>query len=517
MERFFGLEFTDHQKYILLSSWIPSNVVWMMSRNSGKMTTLDTRVYGVFDDHIPMAERYKKKTIGDLKVGDSIYDERGNMVEIIHLNPIVLEPVYEVEFDDGEIIECGQEHLWPVYDRIFNRRRHKDFIIERNTDFIYNNILVNNKIDEKHHDYRFHVPINQPIKFPKNQNLPIDPYLFGLWIGDGTSNAPDLTCHKDDVDEIISYIKNNTKTILKEEEIDSSTGKFKGCYKVHIDRKREIDKCFEKVPNKKSMYLSTKLNNLNVFKNKDIPEMYLYSSIEQRLSLLQGLMDTDGTIDKNGHCEFTQTKKNLVDEICWLLNSLGIKYTLTHKTKTGYIKKDGTEADTWRIYFTSSKKMPCFRLKRKYNRLSDLPLRGSDRKAIVDIRKTEKIKSMRCITVNNESGCFLCGEHCTVTHNSYLSSPLMMARAILIPNTNTYIMAPAGGQAQETFGKMESLAKNQIASVLGVTSVFLEETVRQNAAADPFVHDKNSYHVELYNGSTINTLNSVVKNIVGIR
>ena len=78
-------------------------------------------------------------------------------------------------------------------------------------------------------------------------------------------------------------------------------------------------------------------------------------------------------------------KKNLVDEICWLLNSLGIKYTLTHKTKTGYIKKDGTEADTWRIYFTSSKKMPCFRLKRKYNRLSDLPLRGSDRKAIVDI------------------------------------------------------------------------------------------------------------------------------------
>ena len=93
----------------------------------------------------------------------------------------------------------------------------------------------------------------------------------------------------------------------------------------------------------------------------------------------------------------------------------------------------------------------------------------------------------------------------------------MMARALLLPNTNTYIMAPSGNQAQTTFTKLEDLAKGNIASVLGVSSVFLDECVRMNAKADAFVHDKNSYHVELYNGSTINTLNSVAKNIVGIR
>ena len=62
---------------------------------------------------------------------------------------------------------------------------------------------------------------------------------------------------------------------------------------------------------------------------------------------------------------------------------------------------------------------------------------------------------------------------------------------------------------------MENLAKGNIASVIGVSSVFLDETVRANAKADSFVHDKNSYHLELYNGSTVNTLNSVAKNIVG--
>lgn len=100
---------------------------------------------------------------------------------------------------------------------------------------------------------------------------------------------------------------------------------------------------------------------------------------------------------------------------------------------------------------------------------------------------------------------------------SYLSAPYMMARSILIPNHHSYIMCPSGNQAQETFGKIEDLAKNKIASVQGATAVFLGELVKLNAGDDGFVHDKNSHHCELYNGSTINTLNSVAKNIVGIR
>ena len=79
----------------------------------------------------------------------------------------------------------------------------------------------------------------------------------------------------------------------------------------------------------------------------------------------------------------------------------------------------------------------------------------------------------------------------------------------------SYIMGPTGSQAQETFTKMQDLAKNNIASVLGVSSFFLDETVRINSKADPLTHDKSGYTVTLYNGSEVNTLNSVAKNIVG--
>lgn len=103
------------------------------------------------------------------------------------------------------------------------------------------------------------------------------------------------------------------------------------------------------------------------------------------------------------------------------------------------------------------------------------------------------------------------------TGKSFMASIFLMARALLLPNTNAYIMAPSGNQAQETFGKLESIATNNIASLMGVSSVFIDECVRQNASASPFTHDKQSYTVKLFNGSSINTLNSVAKNIVGIR
>jgi hypothetical protein len=100
---------------------------------------------------------------------------------------------------------------------------------------------------------------------------------------------------------------------------------------------------------------------------------------------------------------------------------------------------------------------------------------------------------------------------------SFLSAPYIMTRSLLIPNHRTYIMSVTGQQSQETFKKMEDLAMGNLASVTGTTSVFLNELVKQNSSASGFVHDKNSHSCELYNGSEVHSLNSVAKNIVGIR
>ena len=150
----------------------------------------------------------------------------------------------------------------------------------------------------------------------------------------------------------------------------------------------------------------------------------------------------------------------------------------------------------------------------------DYPDIIQDKRVYKEILKVEKEKEkipMRCITVNSETGLYLCGEHATVTHNSYMASIFLMLKSILFPHYNCFIMAPSGDQAKATFAKLENLAKNNIASAVGVTRVFLDECVRPNSKADPFSHNANGHEVSLYNGSKIVTLNSVAKNIVGYR
>lgn len=98
-----------------------------------------------------------------------------------------------------------------------------------------------------------------------------------------------------------------------------------------------------------------------------------------------------------------------------------------------------------------------------------------------------------------------------------MAAIFIMARTILFPNTNAYIMGPSGSQSAETFTKLESIATQNIASLVGTSTVFIDECKRANAKASPFTHDKSGYSVSLNNGSTINSLNSVAKNLVGIR
>ena len=402
MEKFFNLEFTDHQKYILLSTWYTKTAVWLMSRNSGKAQFLDTKVVGMKDN------KHYTKCIKDLKLGDKIFDDTGHLTEVVHLNPIVIENVYEIEFEDGEVIECNGEHFWSVYDEQMR-------FTTLDTKSLLNKILKKEKI---------YVPMCKPLDYPYTP-LEEDPYDLGI----------------------------------------------------------------------------------RVSKNKEdkIPSIYLYSSVTQRINLLEGLMDDNGYITKEKLCVFSAKDKDedFLRNVSQLLNSLGIKNKIYIESKE--------------IKFRTDKKIPCFKRKEKYKELPEDLDPIFRMKEIGEVRKTNNKKSMRCITVSNDTGLFLCGDNMTVTHNSYLSSPYIMARSILIPGHKTYILCPAGNQAQETFGKMEDLAKDNIASVSGATSVFWDELIRSNGTSDGFVHDKTSHHCELYNGSEVKTVNSVPKNIVGIR
>ena len=166
-----------------------------------KALTLDTPVHCSLKDRGEKEEKYPKYTIGDLKVGDKIYDNNGKLTEVLHLNPIIFDEVYEVEFEDGEIIECNMEHLWSVYDKNFLKRKDENLLCLRNTGFLYDNFKLSNKNDKKI-EYRFHVPCTKPIEYPDIQHLPIDPYVLGYYLGDGCVSNSYFVVGKQNIDDV---------------------------------------------------------------------------------------------------------------------------------------------------------------------------------------------------------------------------------------------------------------------------------------------------------------------------
>ena len=473
LEQFLNLEFSDMQKYVLLNSWVPANCVWVMARNSGKALTLDTPVYVKRDNKV------KKILLSDLQVGDYILDSFGNFVKVLKLNDIIWDIVYEIEFDDGEVIKCNKDHLWEIKDLLSDNSD----LQEVSTEFLYKESKNNNITN------RFFVPLLTTRDY-NNQSFDVPPEIVGAY-----------------------YSRNK-----------------------EFDNTIQLSEDYEK-----------KLKDLKI-DELGIPNEYIYTTQNNLKKLLTGILSTKIVVlnPEDFLVEFKNQKE--YEEIGRILSLAGIHFFRDQSDKTVYriifklskkdkltlysnnrrkdvdnYNQDPQIIDTTNKYVIFSKKEAQRAINKNLEGKQDL-LRIFNNdidlrkyKGIINVKKKYKKEAMRCITIDNDTGTFVCGNFMTVTHNSYLSSPFMMARAMLFPNTNTYIMAPSGTQTHETFTKMENLAKNNIASVIGVTPIFLDETVKANSKADPFVHDKNSYHVELFNGSTINTLNSVAKNIVGIR
>lgn len=125
------------------------------------------------------------------------------------------------------------------------------------------------------------------------------------------------------------------------------------------------------------------------------------------------------------------------------------------------------------------------------------------------IRNIKKVKSVatKCIQVDNPNRLYLCGEKFTVTHNTTLLAPFIMAKSNLFPKHQTFIMAGVGSQSQECFLKIERIAKNEIASFLKLTDFFLGEVEANHGSSDGFVHNPASFNYKLFNDSRVNSLN----------
>jgi superfamily II DNA or RNA helicase len=166
----------------------------------------------------------------------------------------------------------------------------------------------------------------------ESKELTIDPYILGLWLGDGSSAGPALTVGDSDsviVDLWRGYADSLNLNIRTERKTDAN------CQTIHMTKKEK--------PYKNTM--RNYLYKMNLIKNKHIPEDYKTSSKEDRVQILAGLMDSDGHLSKNTF-EITQKNKQLSDDILFIARSLGLAaYQKECKKKS----QNGTEGTYYRI------------------------------------------------------------------------------------------------------------------------------------------------------------------------
>lgn len=356
-------------------------VLLVVARKNGKALAIDTKI----------PTPYGWRTMSDLKIGDEVFAADGTPSKVIATSPVQFgHQCYKVRFEDGAEIIADTDHLWSVT----TKKRREPFVVTT-ADMQKN--FVHKHADGKGVEYKYRVPMNEPVKYP-HKLLPISPYVLGVWLGDGESSCGRISCGVADFEEMSTLITSDGYNI-------SSVRNDKTCLRLYISM------------------LSSKLCKLNLLNNKHIPQIYLHSSIRQRWELLQGLMDADGFCSKAGECEFTQKSKAIADGIIKLLSSLGIKNTVTTKIPTINGRKC---AMVYRVTFFTDQLSPCFKLKRKLVRLKPALNKRMQYKSIVDISPVESVP-VKCIGIDHPSQLYLAGEHFTATHNTPLASAITLA------------------------------------------------------------------------------------------
>jgi deoxycytidine triphosphate deaminase len=360
---------------------MPDDIV---SRIEGKALALHTE--------IPTPGGWR--TMGELEAGDEVFSEWGKPIPVVGVTDVLLDrPCYEVGFSDGTTVVADGAHIWRTSTRA-DRRYGLNRLVT--TEEIARSLTIGKAKIE----YNHHVDLTGPVWYPQKE-LPIDPYVLGVWIGDGTSSNANVTSAD-------AFILDQLQAA------GYPVHKAAGKYAWHVGgAPRRRDAATGRYTANASLHSTLRATGL--LNNKHIPEEYMEAGRFQRQALLEGLMDTDGYCDKWGRCELTTMKKDLAEQYRELVASLGFKPVIAAKVAWLNGKNCGMKYD---VTFTPH--WPVFRLPRKLARqrvLGDGHFKIS--RGIVSVRPVESVP-VRCIEVGTPSGMYLATRSFIPTHNSSL-------------------------------------------------------------------------------------------------
>jgi len=315
-------------------------------------------------------------TMGAVSVGDAVIDSTGRPCAVTAKSEVHHKDCYRVTFDDGTSIVADHDHRWIVDKGRADAIRR----VVMTTREMAGEVFSRSKQSQRH----LRVPVAAPIDLPE-ADLPIDPYVLGCWIGDGSRSGGVIT---NPLAEVWAEIENRG-------------------YQLGVEQAYRDGDCRTHTV----LGLRTQLRLAGLLGHKVIPDTYLRSSIDQRLDLLRGLMDTDGTWNKaRKSARFYTVDKALASQVVELLCSLGQKPGLYDVERTGF----GLTVMSHDVEFTPLHFSPFLA---RPDQIQGHSTSHSKRRIVHSVEPTVTVPT-QCIEVDSPDHSYLCGEKMIVTHNT---------------------------------------------------------------------------------------------------
>ncbi|MGH9058860.1 MAG: AAA family ATPase, partial [Acidimicrobiales bacterium] len=385
----------------LVAPWLPENVPTTIfgPGGAGKALALDT----------PLPTPTGWTTMGEIQVGDLLLDDAGLPCRVLSTSPVFTDhECFAVAFDDGEVLVADADHQWVTYSLAERSRKGEEALARRRarraevrgalyqpwrephgptprtpsvrtTQQIAGSLMIGN-------EHNHAVAMAEPLDLPE-ADLLIDPYVLGAWLGDGASADGRLY----GVDEEVFAAVAGAGYVVTRHAVPLNRG---------------------------VLGLRVQLRQLGLLGNKHVPAAYLRASATQRLALVQGLMDTDGTVDVRGGCEFTTTRQALAQGMVELLVSLGTRARITEGRAVLGGKDCGAK---YRVHFSPPTRV--FRVARKALRQKQTAPRW---RHIVDAWAIAPVP-VRCVMVDSPSHLYLAGRRMVPTHNTTVAAAVAVA------------------------------------------------------------------------------------------
>lgn len=357
----------------------------LLFRGAAKALDVNTRIWTP-DGFVRM---------GDIQKGDYVIDRNGNPTKVLLVSEEHKNQSYKITLGNGTSFIANEDHLHIVKRRSQDKDKNNIWLEEvKSTKELLKSPYYKRKITERNptgREPKWFIPTMSECAYFSKKDLPIEPYTLGILLGDG--NISDIGqstvfCHVGDLTELIEKIPYKIGTI-------------------YTDKRRPSTKSF------RILELNPVVNKIFVrekVSDKFVPEQYLYSCKEDRLALLRGLMDTDGTIDNKGYSSFTSTNYSLISAVQHLVSSLG-GWFRTNRYENKY-------KGYWTVSIHLENDCP-FSIKRKADIWkASIGKKSALHYSILDIEPVSNIIS-KCISVESPTKSYVI-EDGIVTHNTSL-------------------------------------------------------------------------------------------------